>query len=260
MTIINMAGGKSSKPIVVEAVEDTPSTLPHTYEPREGVDYLSSVTVGKDPNLVPGNIKKDVSIFGTVGTLESGGGGSGDCSDIFTVNGISIIADGYIGSLAIKVGDTPVSSGEYLPGYESGYKRTSAERIYSSEAGGWTINIPSSNSLGSSYFAFTLPEVTGGPMTVPLSSLDSSSPWRHLGPFTARGSWFHGNVSESKNVQSSIDPSELYYMELSCDGTNMTFNCPTLSSAEVKVGGYPDGANTNVYSAVYPGVVEVKII
>ena len=73
MTIINMAGGKSSKPIVVEAVEDTPSTLPHTYVPREGVDYLSSVTVGKDPNLVPGNIKKDVSIFGTVGTLESGG-------------------------------------------------------------------------------------------------------------------------------------------------------------------------------------------
>lgn len=70
MTIINMAGGKSSKPIVVEAVEDTPSTLPHTYTPREGVDYLSSVTVGKDPNLVPGNVKKDVSIFGTVGTYE----------------------------------------------------------------------------------------------------------------------------------------------------------------------------------------------
>lgn len=73
MTIINMSGGKPAKPIVVEAVEDTPSTLPHTYVPREGVDYLSSVTVGKDPNLVPENVKKDVSIFGTVGTLESGG-------------------------------------------------------------------------------------------------------------------------------------------------------------------------------------------
>ena len=73
MTIINMAGGKAQKPIVVEAVEDTPSTLPHTYEPREGVDYLSSVTVGKDPNLVPGNVKKDVSIFGTVGTLANEG-------------------------------------------------------------------------------------------------------------------------------------------------------------------------------------------
>lgn len=69
-----MSGGKPAKPIVVEAVEDTPAILPHTYAPREGVDYLSSVTVGKDPNLVPGNVKKDVTIFGTVGTLESGGG------------------------------------------------------------------------------------------------------------------------------------------------------------------------------------------
>lgn len=81
MTIINMAGGKAQKPIVVEAVEETPSTLPYTFSPREGVDYLSSVTVGKDPNLVPGNVKKDVSIFGTVGTLESGGSGSGDLTD-----------------------------------------------------------------------------------------------------------------------------------------------------------------------------------
>ena len=74
MTIINMSGGKPAKPVVVEAVEETPSTLPYTFSPREGVDYLSSVTVGKDPNLVPENVKKDVSIFGTVGTLESGGG------------------------------------------------------------------------------------------------------------------------------------------------------------------------------------------
>lgn len=70
MTIINMAGGKAQKPIVVEAVEDTPSTLPYTFSPREGVDYLSSVTVGKDPNLVPENVKKDVSIFGVEGTYD----------------------------------------------------------------------------------------------------------------------------------------------------------------------------------------------
>ena len=70
MTIINMSGGKPAKPIVVEAVEETPSTLPYTFSPREGVDYLSSVTVGKDPNLVPGNVKKDVTIFGVEGTYE----------------------------------------------------------------------------------------------------------------------------------------------------------------------------------------------
>ena len=73
MTIINMSGGKPAKPIVVEAVEETPSTLPYTFSPREGVDYLSSVTVGKDPNLVPGNVKQGVNIFGVEGTLSSSG-------------------------------------------------------------------------------------------------------------------------------------------------------------------------------------------
>ena len=91
MTIINMSGGKPAKPIVVEAVEETPSTLPYTFMPKEGVDYLSSVTVGKDPNLVPGNVKKDVSIFGTVGTLESGGGIGPDTS-VSDANWVSPIA------------------------------------------------------------------------------------------------------------------------------------------------------------------------
>lgn len=71
MTIINMSGGKPAKPIVVEAVEETPSTLPYTFLPKEGVDYLSSVTVGKDPNLVPENVRKDVSIFGVSGSYEA---------------------------------------------------------------------------------------------------------------------------------------------------------------------------------------------
>ena len=71
MTIIKMSGGKPAKPIVVGAVEETPSTRPHTFLPREGVDYLSSVTVGKDPNLVPENVKKGVSIFGVSGSYEA---------------------------------------------------------------------------------------------------------------------------------------------------------------------------------------------
>ena len=76
-----MSGGKPAKPVVVEAVEDTPSTLPHTYAPREGVDYLSSVTVGKDPNLVPGNVKQGVTIFGTEGTYEGTTTVTGDLPD-----------------------------------------------------------------------------------------------------------------------------------------------------------------------------------
>lgn len=92
MTIINMSGGKPAKPIVVEAVEETPSTLPYTFLPKEGVDYLSSVTVGKDPNLVPGNVKKDVSIFGVEGTFEGSGGGIGPDTFVSDANWVAPIA------------------------------------------------------------------------------------------------------------------------------------------------------------------------
>ena len=37
-------------------------------------DYIDSATIIKDENLIPENIKKDVTIFGITGTLESGGG------------------------------------------------------------------------------------------------------------------------------------------------------------------------------------------
>ena len=41
-------------------------------------DYIDSATIIKDSNLIPENIKKDVNIFGVVGTLESGDGGGYD--------------------------------------------------------------------------------------------------------------------------------------------------------------------------------------
>ena len=91
MTIINMSGGKPAKPIVVEAVEETPSTLPYTFSPREGVDYLSSVTVGKDPNLLPGNVKQGVTIFGTEGTLTTGGGSVADYVIPWSCNSLPFI-------------------------------------------------------------------------------------------------------------------------------------------------------------------------
>ena len=55
----------------------TPSATSQTVLPDQGDDGLSQVTVSGDANLVAGNIKKDVSIFGVTGTLESSSGGSG---------------------------------------------------------------------------------------------------------------------------------------------------------------------------------------
>jgi hypothetical protein len=43
-----------------------------TISPDEGYDALSSVTIEKDPDLVAGNIKKDVNVFGITGTLDAG--------------------------------------------------------------------------------------------------------------------------------------------------------------------------------------------
>lgn len=45
-----------------------------TVSPTSGYDGLSSVTIEKDSDLVAENIKKDVNVFGVVGTLESSGG------------------------------------------------------------------------------------------------------------------------------------------------------------------------------------------
>ena len=149
MTIINMAGGKAQKPIVVEAVEDTPSTLPHTYVPREGVDYLSSVTVGKDPNLVPENVKKDVSIFGTVGTLESGGT-------------IDISQDAIqIANNTLPFMTTPVRTG---PGTDFG-TCSSVQWLGGSGADGYWLGLSAASgwgSVGQSYGYVTLPARANG--------------------------------------------------------------------------------------------------
>lgn len=44
-----------------------------TVSPDSGYDALSSVVIQKDSDLTPQNIKKDVNVFGIVGTAETGG-------------------------------------------------------------------------------------------------------------------------------------------------------------------------------------------
>lgn len=63
--IINMTGGGKPE-LQVKTV--TPSTSNVVVTPDSGYDGLSQVTVNGDPELVAGNIKEGVNIFGITGT------------------------------------------------------------------------------------------------------------------------------------------------------------------------------------------------
>ena len=60
---------------------------------KNDYDYLDNITIVKDDNLIPENIKKDVDIFGVVGTFE-GGSESGIVK--FDLDGISQDTKQYI--------------------------------------------------------------------------------------------------------------------------------------------------------------------
>lgn len=65
ITVIGGARNLQSKTV-------TPTAAGLTVTPDSGYDALSSVAVNGDNNLVAGNVKKDVAIFGVIGTLEAG--------------------------------------------------------------------------------------------------------------------------------------------------------------------------------------------
>ena len=77
---IKVTGTAKASVPTLQAKTVTPSAAEQTVTPDSGYDGLSSVTVEGDANLVPGNIKSGVSIFGVVGSFE-GSGGSGGSSD-----------------------------------------------------------------------------------------------------------------------------------------------------------------------------------
>ena len=121
---------KSSTPTLQEKTI-TPSSAEQTVTPDPGYDGLSSVTVEGDANLVPGNIKSGVSIFGVTGTYEGSGGSGGGIqaqhitsgNETITISGTGTVkvwgyghkSGGYMGTTYSFVGDGYYSGGYGTP-------------------------------------------------------------------------------------------------------------------------------------------------
>ena len=71
--ILGVTGNYSGSGANYQQKTVTPSASQQVVSADSGYDALSQVTVNGSANLVAGNIKKNVEIFGVTGTLESGG-------------------------------------------------------------------------------------------------------------------------------------------------------------------------------------------
>ena len=107
---------------VLQALIVTPTAQQQTITPETGYDAFNQVTVNTDANLIPGNIKSGVTIFGVVGTHEGGGN-----TPTLNAPTITLTDD----TLTIT---NPASNGNFVAGYKIYDGNTLLDTISASEA------------------------------------------------------------------------------------------------------------------------------
>lgn len=144
--------------ISLQAKSVTPSASQQEITPASGYNGLSKVTVAGDADLIASNIKKDVNIFGVIGTYEGSGGSSANgsliditCSSnistvLATVNGhtyAAYLTDGKA-YVTIPYTETITEADCTLKGYSNGSQVTSATVSMDAGVGYYTASLSTS--------------------------------------------------------------------------------------------------------------------
>ena len=196
--------------VVVEGLKEVyPLTTTQSVTPSEGYDAMAEVVVQPvtaqiDANIIPGNIKKDVSILGVVGTLEATGA-------VETVHCMIQVAGANPNTtVTVSLGNNwnSTRTRKFSPGDNFAYHGASVLEMVQQ-----LFNDPTIQTSGSSLQMQSLRFATSRPGSS-LDSTLSAAYWEYKisDPNASTLTCYEGNASSSQNM-------EIYMHGVSQSGT-----------------------------------------